>query len=289
MNHANHDMSCSEAQDLMSAFYDGELPDDLRSRVSKHLDHCSACAKELAGFESLTAVVGALSEPSAPPEIWSQLEAELDGQRATHTSAPVDVPQQRGWMPLGRFAVAAIVLVVVGLGWAAHRTWFGHGDHGQFATEFGHYLEEFHRDPDAAQQLLLGKYEHQLVLPERVIDRVGYEPAVASGVPDEYELVSTHVMKMPCCTCVQSICKRSDGTVLAIFEHDDEETTEWFGDRPEVEVRCEEQMCMLVELDEQVAATWKRGTRHITLIGVRDVSEITQMVSWLDEKDSLPN
>ena len=43
-------------------------------------------------------------------------------------------------------------------------------------------------------------------------------------------------------------------------------------------------MAVSVELDEQVAASWTHGSRHITLIGVRDVAEVSQMMAWLDEK-----
>ena len=83
---------------------------------------------------------------------------------------------------------------------------------------------------------------------------------------------------------MQSFCRRGDGSTLVIFEHDDEETTEWFGGRPEITTSCNGERCCLVELDDRIAASWKRGKRHMTLIGVQDVAEVNQMVAWLDEK-----
>ncbi len=91
-------------------------------------------------------------------------------------------------------------------------------------------------------------------------------------------------MKMPCCTCVQCLCKRSDGSVIAIFEHDDEEMTEWFGDRPAMAANCSGKRCSLVEVNDRIAASWKRDKRHITVVGIRDVAELTELVAWFEKR-----
>lgn len=278
-------MKCSQVQELLSAYCDGELAEDQRSDVSDHLLGCSDCARELAGFERLSNMASTLSTPAPPKQMWSQLEHQLDQQPRTAQRTTESVHGARTWSFL---ALAATVLAATGIAWSTYQTWFTHGEHDQFTADFGHYLEEFRRDPDTAQQILLAKYEHQLVDPNQAIARVGYRPVVADGLPPGYTLASTHVMTMPCCTCVQSTCKRSDGSTLAVFEHDDEETTEWFGDRPDITARCNDVQCNLVQLDDQIAASWRHGTRHITLIGVRDVGEVSQMVAWLDEKQPLP-
>ena len=178
--------------------------------------------------------------------------------------------------------MAATIFVAAGIGWFTYQSWFAHGEHDNFTAEFGHYLDEFRHDPDTAQQILLAKYTNQLVAPNQASEYIGYRPSVTEGLPAEYTLESTHVIKMPCCICVQSICKRSDGSTLAIFEHDDEELTEWFGDRPSITASCKDKQCCLVELDEQIAASWKRGSRHITLIGARDLEEVNKLVAWLN-------
>lgn len=103
-------------------------------------------------------------------------------------------------------------------------------------------------------------------------------------MPDGYSVDSTYVMKMPCCTCVQCLCTRSDGSTIAIFEHDDEEAKEWFGDRPEMSANCNGKQCMLVELDDRIAASWKHDKRHFTVVGLRDVAELTNLVAWFDDR-----
>jgi hypothetical protein len=184
--------------------------------------------------------------------------------------------------------VAATVLIAVG--WFGYTNWVEHdadssvhdSDH-QMAVVFGEYLEVFRSDPNAAQQILLAKYESQAVDAEHPIQSVGYRPAVAGGMPDGYSVESTYVMNMPCCKCVQCNCERSDGTTIAIFEHDDEEPA-WFGDRPTTEAICNGARCSLVDLDDRIAATVRRGKRHITVIGARDAAEVDQLVAWFDDR-----
>lgn len=264
-------MKCSQVQEMLSAYHDGELDDDAQSQVSDHLAECSRCASELNGFQSLSRVTETLRTP-APPEMWGRLEDRMDRRRRIFLSHP---SVAKG------FALAAMVLLALGVFWFANppgRTPDAH----EFASEFETYLDEFDRDPDAAQQMLLTKYENQPVSPDKVGAHVGYRPAVADGLPGGYELVSTHVLKMPCCTCVQSVCRRPDGSTLAVFEHDDDEAADWFQNRPGITAPCGDKQCCLVEMDERLATTWKRGSRHMTLVGVRDVSEVATLVAALD-------
>ncbi|MAC52226.1 MAG: hypothetical protein CME31_06750 [Gimesia sp.] len=277
-------MNCSEVQELLSAYYDGELADDQKSHVSAHINSCSKCAKELAGFEKLSRMSSDFSEHVPTQQIWNQINQQLDQQSICEDpgTKPVDNDRRFSFSVPRSFVLAATILVAAGIGWFTYQSWFAHGKHDHFTAEFGHYLDEFPRDPDTAQQILLAKYKNQLVDPNQASEHIGYQPSVAKGLPAEYTLESTHIIKMPCCTCVQSICKRSDGSTLAVFEHDDDEITEWFGDRPSITASCKDKQCCLVEMDEQIAASWKHGSRHITLIGARDLDEVNKLVAWLN-------
>ncbi|MEQ8636708.1 zf-HC2 domain-containing protein [Gimesia maris] len=279
-------MNCSEVQELLSAYYDGELADDQRDRVSAHIGTCTKCAGELTGFEKLSRMASVLSEPVPTQQIWSQINQKLDEQSICENPIlkPDHNDRRLSFSVPKLFVLAATILTAVGISWFTYQSWFTHGNHVHFTAVFSHYLDEFVHDPDAAQQILLGKYENKLIDPNRAVEQIGYRPSVANGLPAEYTLESTHVIKMPCCTCVQSICKRNDGSKMAIFEHDDKETKEWFGDRPNISVYCKDKQCCLVELDKQIAASWKQGSRHITLIGVQDVAEVNEIISWLNEK-----
>jgi hypothetical protein len=278
-------MDCSAVKELLSAYYDDELSSDERTAVAEHLAGCQDCARELNGFRGLSAMAEGLTHPEAPAQLWDQLEGQLDASKASFQGANAwwtrwPLVENVPYVGLG-LAVAAMILVT--LGWVGYRTWLEQGSEQQFAAEFGEYIAEFQRDPYAAQQILLANYGGQAVDADQVVHTVGYRPAVADGLPAGYTVESSYVMKMPCCTCVQFLCKRSDGSSLAIFEHDDADP-DWFGDRPEISATCNGKRCSLVQLDDRIAASWKRGDRHITVIGVRDTTEISELVAWLDEQ-----
>jgi RNA polymerase sigma factor (sigma-70 family) len=201
---------------------------------------------------------------------------------ARQAASSVDPFRHSSFRAAKLFSLAATALIAIGIGWFAYQSWTANGEPDIFTVDFGHYLEEFAEDPDAAQQLLLAKYVNQRVDVDRAIQQVGYRPAVADGLPDGYSVESTYVMEMPCCNCVQCLCKRSDGSTLVIFEHDDDETKEWFGDRPESSTECNGKRCTLVELSNQLAGSWKHGKRYITILGVRDVAEMTRLAAWFD-------
>ncbi len=273
-------MNCLEVQESLAAYFDGEIAADVRSVMETHLGQCSACTRDLAGFKQLSVMTHALQTPPPPDSLWAQIEQQLDQRPLA-----VSVERPRTWASLAPrlFALAATVIVAVGLGSFIHDSWIAQGEHDQLVVEFGQYVDGFRRDPIAAQQIFLAKYENQLVDPQQAIQHVGYHPAVARGLPEGYTLVSTHVVTMPCCTCVQAICKRSDGSTLAIFEHDENQTIDWFGDSPETMTACHNKQCCFVQLDGQLAASWRQGTRHITMLGVENVAEVSQMVAWMDE------
>lgn len=277
-------MNCNEVKNLLSAYFDGELSVELHEKVRQHIDGCSDCRKELDGFDRLSQFASSamISPPSA--ELWKRIESGLDSDVLKPPASPQSTSSRSAtsWSTRRWAVLAATVLVAVSVGVAGYRSLFPSGEHHQFMAVFGEYLDRFKSDPHDAQSFLLAQYQHQSVQPEAVVDRVGYRPVVADGLPGDYSVVSTHVMKMPCCTCVQCLCQRADGTTLAIFEHDDEEI-QWFGARPSVNVTCQSKQCALVELPSSMAASWKSGKRHITVIGAKDVGEVDKLVAWFSQ------
>lgn len=285
-------MNCSEVQPLLSAYFDEELSDEVRDEVDKHLVWCDVCADEMERFERLSAMTGHLDTPAAPERIWCRIEEALDSQALAppHTSC---LPAIKSWFPWSlagnvpdvrsiRWVLAASTIILFLVGWIGYRTWTGHGEHAEMAGVFHQYLEVFHRDPLAAQKVMLASYEsHPL---DADLDRLEYRPAVAAGMPPGYSVESIHVIKMPCCTCVQCLCQRSDGTRFAIFEHDDEHTAEWFGDRPKISTVCRDMRCTVIEVGDQIAANWMSGKRQMTVIGLRDTEELGQLAAWFDDR-----
>ncbi|TWU55993.1 zf-HC2 domain-containing protein [Rubripirellula reticaptiva] len=297
---------CKTVQPYLSAYHDGELAAGQADTVAEHVESCESCAAELSAFESLGSAFAQTSFPAKPSDLWQRIERELPT-----AAEPVTLSKRFSlWVRespygAGLVSMAASVLVLLGAG-----LWYGGGNnhdmagggamatHGrdghshddemsaehmaEFAVVMDDYLQKLPSDPDGAEQMLLTKYDGETVDAERAVKLVGYRPIVSGGLPEGYSLASTSVLKMPCCTCVKAVCKRSDGSTLVLFEHDDEETA-WFGDRPQSMATCGDKDCCLVDLDSSIAATWRQGSRSVTAVGVRDQDEVTKLVTWLDK------
>lgn len=300
---------CQSVQLLLSAYNDGELTAAQYEGVAKHIELCTECSTELSAMESLGAIFDQAPVSAKPADLWQRIEHELPTDPKPVRES-VMLPRKFGsWIRqspygVGLVSMAASVLVLLGTG-----LWFSddnghdmavggasatHGSNGhshegelsvehmaEFAMVMNDYLQKLPSDPDAAEQMLLSKYNGQNVDSDGAVKLVGYRPIVSGRMPDGYSLTSTSVLKMPCCTCVKAVCKRTDGSTLVMFEHDDEETS-WFGDRPSTMAMCGEKDCCLVDLDASIAATWKQGTRSVTAVGIRDEEELTMLVNWLN-------
>ncbi|QDV26533.1 anti-sigma factor family protein [Aureliella helgolandensis] len=285
-------MKCCDVLDQLSAYYDGELPVEVRDAIAQHLTMCEQCTEEHTGFATLSRAVKATSRPTVPPLIWAQIEAQISNVPTIDSavSPPKQPAPRRTWGALRPLILAASILLLLGCGyWLWQPFGSSHAEHQhsvEFAATMDHYLRTLNDAPEKAEKFLLKKYQGEMVDPEGAIRLVGYRPAVAQGLPEDYTLASTSVLKMPCCTCVKTVCKRQDGSTLVLFEHNDEKTA-WFGRRPMKMERCGDTDCCLVDLDSNIAATWKRGSRSVTIVGVRDKFEVSKLVTWLgDESDS---
>ncbi len=287
-------MNCTEVQKLMSAYLDDELDGNTLDMVSQHLADCESCMAEISEFRKISLRMNQIPQPKVPPAVWSGIVAQFTDAvpNAASHERPVQQPTQssepqRQRRGLQRALLTASILLLLGAGvWLARDSRTAHPAHqhsAEFVMTMDHYLKLLATDPDGAEQFLQKKYDGRVVDGEGAVKLVGYRPAVASGLPDGYTLASTSVLKMPCCTCVQAVCKRQDGSTLVLFEHDDEKT-EWFGKRPSRMATCANKECCLTDLDSSIAATWKRGSRSVTAVGARDVDEVNTLVSWLDRK-----
>jgi len=277
-------MQCREAQELLSAYYDGELPAESLSSLAAHVEGCPRCGEELAGFGDLSAMAKGLGDPEPPRGIWTGIEAALDADSQGVPTERRGAARKRGarkW--LGLFATAALVLVTTGVVWFTFGPRQPPGRDRALAADFSEYLERFPENPERAQQVLLAKYDGQAVGLSQAVHRTGYRPAVADGLPERYTLDGMYVLDMPCCTCVQAICRRDDGKVFAIFEHVEEQPA-WLGARPRRDTQCHGCACSVIAAERGVVASWKGGKRHLTVVGADDVEEIADLISHLHRR-----
>jgi len=281
-------MNCSQIQNLLSDYYDHELSGEINQETESHLKSCESCVQSLAAFESLTQLAGNLSEPVSPAGMWNELELRLqeDEDQADQIVSPVVAYSRFGLLKkISLLIVAATVLFSVSIGYLNQPINEQHAHHKSSAV-FKQYLTAFAHNPDSAQQILLKNYQNDLVNPHQAIKLLGYQPVVATSLPAGYKIEASYVIKMPCCTCSQTICRRKDGSQIVIFEHDDE-APQWFEGQPKKNMTCNGKTCCLVNLDSQMAASWQHGKRYITVIGIHDEQEVDKLIAWSDQASNM--
>lgn len=55
-------MTCQDVVQLITAYLDGDLPDDMRADVDEHLDGCDGCRNVIAQWRTIIALAGRLTE-----------------------------------------------------------------------------------------------------------------------------------------------------------------------------------------------------------------------------------
>ena len=268
-------MQCQQVRELLSAFYDDELPHDQAEAVSAHIAGCAACAAELETFHKLSDLTERLDDPRPSRHAWPRIAAQLNSSQSPVTTTAVSAQRTSRKALL---AVAALLLV--GLSWIAYTQWNAHA-HRHVAANFGHFLDTFQQAPDEAQQELVKNYSGVPIEISDATRELKYRPVVASGLPAEYEPAQAYLLKMPCCRCLQVCYHRKNGGMLCVFEHDDDQPM-WFGDRPASSKVFSGKPTRLVQVDGCLAATWQQQRRHITVIGAKDVDEVTHLVEHFE-------
>lgn len=102
-------MKCRRVEKNLSAYLDGELPEEEKRRTGEHLKTCSRCRER---FEELSRVESVLSEfPGRDPSpfLWTRVQARLEAEREPRSRpAPAFVR----WATV---AAASLLLVAGGI------------------------------------------------------------------------------------------------------------------------------------------------------------------------------
>lgn len=278
-------MDCSKAEELLSPYYDDEATNEIRSLVAGHLRTCRHCGGQLAVFQELSVLARSLDELEPPDHLWSKIVIGLDeeienGRVGARFEWSHFRPKTRRTFLL---ATAATAMIAAGVVWILSGRSHAPGIHRQFTADFDEYLEHLPNNPDGAQQILLAKYNGQAVSHAQAERHLGHRPAFATDLSEDYSLNAVYLLKMPCCICVQAVYRRNDGEVFAVFEHDEKQPI-WFGERPRISAQFRGYPCELVQIQDHLLASWTDGGRSITIVGARDLDEITFLMTRLTSR-----
>ena len=108
-------MTCSQIQQQLNDYLDGDLTEEIREQVDRHLDECLDCRREYEGLRSLVDQAGAL-EPEIRPsrDLWPSIHTSIGRSRPLGSS---------WWLQL---AAAGLALAVLSLPFSAW--WMGRHD-----------------------------------------------------------------------------------------------------------------------------------------------------------------
>lgn len=267
-------MNCNEVIPLLSPFHDGELASDERQAVADHIASCAVCSQKLESIRRISDLVEFTSAPEAPRTLLANVEQSLDQRRQTAAWSRFQLRPRSAVAIL--IASAAIVLVGLVVWHLAPGPSHGHEE---MVRDFGEFLDAFELGQTNAVEVLPRKYQGTLVSEAAATSALKRDTVARPIVLASHQVTKRYVLKMPCCDCVQTIYARNGQTSIVLFEHDKEE--EWFDARPMVRTECRGKACCLVQLKDGLAATWPVAGGFVTVVGVRDVAELGNLVDEL--------
>ena len=276
-------MNCESVSEKLSAYLDGELSTSDELSIRGHLDSCESCRLDLEQFIAIGGLIRRTEAADEHVPAWEAFEHQVDGANLVRLRRPLS----RSTWVYGALATAASF----GLLWLAvsnmrnsgrdehEQAGAGHV-HDSLAVDFGEFFQSAQSNPKSAIGRLVAKYQGKELDRTATIDYLGYEPALFQSLPVGFTRTSTHVLNMPCCRCSATICQRQDGTSLFVFEHKDEQPV-WFGSASSIETKCAGKPCRIVESAGNLAVTWKNKGRQLTLIGAKDITEVSKWIESL--------
>jgi anti-sigma factor RsiW len=103
-------MKCSRSKKKLSAYLDGEMPEQEREVISQHLQQCEECRGEVAAFSAVTDALNTIEGIEVPPYFMTRLRQQVREQ-----AKPVPFFQRiRGLAVTAATAVAVVASLFIG-------------------------------------------------------------------------------------------------------------------------------------------------------------------------------
>lgn len=267
-------MKCEQVIPFLSAYHDGELPDDQREAVSEHLIDCSRCQAEFASLEALSGLVRRSPAPEPPVAVTRNVERAL----ARNSRQRWNWGNSWRWLMVPAISVAATLLIVVI--WQIWPESHSSHDHRQMVTAFNRFLDNYLAGDEQAIQILPTEFHGKVVDESGATAFLKRPSVIRPTLLNKHTVKERVALKMPCCDCVQTTYSCEGTNSLVVFEHTDEQK-DWYGTRPQVRTACAGKSCCLVESGKQLVATWPVDRGFVTVVGVKDVEELAALVNEL--------
>lgn len=70
-------LNCSEVEELLDHYIDGDMPEDVKARFERHIEHCDYCHSLVADCQHLVSVAKSLAETPIPRDVSERLREAL--------------------------------------------------------------------------------------------------------------------------------------------------------------------------------------------------------------------
>jgi anti-sigma factor RsiW len=109
---------CEDLGPRLSAYLDGELPDEDRKKIDKHLETCQVCSELVSELAATGSLVKDTLSREVPPEpdltgVWEEIEARVFAQPPVWQRIKSVVRRPVVWLPAAVASAAAAALVFV--------------------------------------------------------------------------------------------------------------------------------------------------------------------------------
>jgi len=136
-------MKCQEVQELLSAWLDRELAEEVETALAAHLDGCEACRREWLHLRALDAALG-------------QLTAPVPEGLAEKVAARMRPPRRRQWWQ--SVALAACLVLGIALGGSMAKGFYTPSATNSSGSETAS-LDVFHDFPQGSMGTVLASYQ----------------------------------------------------------------------------------------------------------------------------------
>lgn len=102
-------MNTHEEELLLSAYLDGELTDDEKTRLDSHLSACESCRLDLESLRGAKRLLAGAPRRVMPPDLIADLETRFTPPSWTRRLGP-RLTRPQLWIPAGAMAAAALTI-----------------------------------------------------------------------------------------------------------------------------------------------------------------------------------
>ncbi len=268
-------MNCNEVIPLLSPLHDGELDFEQRQAVAAHLRSCVECSGRLGALRRLTDLSCQTPSPAPPATLLAKIE-RLIGDGTRNESGRRSYVRSRTAAAILIASAAAVLggLIVWQLASGPPQS------HVEMVRVFGEFLRAYEQGNINAAAMLAQEYQGTSVSEAEAASALNHQTVTRDTVLSSHQVAKRYLLKMPCCDCVQTIYTCDGKTSFIVFEHTQEEL-EWFEGRSVVRTECRGKSCCVVELKRSLAASWRVDSGYVTVVGVRDLTQLDEFVGEL--------